>query len=946
MPLIVWVIGGVLLGAMLESGFFGAVVGGLIAWLFHRSQTQQRLIQQLQERLKALRAVQPEAVPTSAAEGEATPRTQAAPSLTPIVASAAVSAEASAAPTIDGTGLSETAPTLAQSADLAAHVASLQEPATVIAPPTRVAPGSAAHPVASAAQARSPNLFDRARAWLMGGNTIAKAGIGILFIGLAFLAKYASDQALLPVEFRLAGIGAVALALLTLGWRQRLARPAFGQALQGGAVAVLYLTLFASFRFYGVLAAGPVFALMVVVAALAAALAVRQEARSLAVIGALGGFATPLLVSSGGGAIAGLFAYYLVLDLGIAAVAWFRNWRLLNAIGALFTFSVASAWGMWKYDPSQYAMAQGFLIAYFLLFTAVLLMPARGLTGPGAPTAPRTDSWINGGLLFGVPTVSFVLQHGLVRDLPFGTALSALALAAFYVGLGWRLRRHPALSTLFEAMLAIATVFISLVIPFALDANHTGGAWALEGAGLLWLGWRQQRRIPRLFGYLLMLLAGATLLVARDVNLPPGNVFNAWAFNALLLALGAMAGAYFVHRGVSAAPELQQEASAEAVLMAWGLLWALGAAGAQISLFVTRDQSITAWLAALSVIGGGLLVGSLRLRWRNLALPLIGLAPALLWLSLCALVLTGHPAEQGGWWAWPLALTLQWQVLRRVAGDWPRGARHAVHAIGPCVLAILGANGGASLTGHWGDSHTAWPWLGALAVPALLLLALPHARVTQRWPVRAEPQAYLFSAGSVLAVSLLLWTLLANQFSTGDARPLPHLPLLNPLDLGVAAALLAVWRWRAHPVIVQRLTRLGHGPTALQAAIGFVWINAMLLRGFHHWAKVPYRWEAWADSLAVQTGVTLLWSVTALALMWASARRLQRTPWMVGAALLAAVVAKLLLVDLSGSGTVTRIVSFIGVGLLMLVIAYVAPLPANATSTSNANSNEPDREAT
>jgi uncharacterized membrane protein len=49
---------------------------------------------------------------------------------------------------------------------------------------------------------------------------------------------------------------------------------------------------------------------------------------------------------------------------------------------------------------------------------------------------------------------------------------------------------------------------------------------------------------------------------------------------------------------------------------------------------------------------------------------------------------------------------------------------------------------------------------------------------------------------------------------------------------------------------------------------------------------------------------------------------------MVGAALLAAVVLKLLLVDLSGTGTLTRIVSFIGVGVLMLVIGYVAPLPA------------------
>ena len=102
----------------------------------------------------------------------------------------------------------------------------------------------------------------------------------------------------------------------------------------------------------------------------------------------------------------------------------------------------------------------------------------------------------------------------------------------------------------------------------------------------------------------------------------------------------------------------------------------------------------------------------------------------------------------------------------------------------------------------------------------------------------------------------------------------------------------------------------------------------MLVRAFHHWGGVPLRIAAWSESLPVQTGLTLLWTSTALALMWLAARRALRVPWLAGAALLGLVVLKLLLVDLSGSGTVTRIVSFIGVGVLMLVIGYVAPLPA------------------
>jgi uncharacterized membrane protein len=110
----------------------------------------------------------------------------------------------------------------------------------------------------------------------------------------------------------------------------------------------------------------------------------------------------------------------------------------------------------------------------------------------------------------------------------------------------------------------------------------------------------------------------------------------------------------------------------------------------------------------------------------------------------------------------------------------------------------------------------------------------------------------------------------------------------------------------------------------------------MLVRAFHHLADVPLRFSAWNASLPVQTGLTLLWTTTALPLMWWGARRGQRAPWMVGAVLLGAVVLKLLFVDLSASGTVMRIVSFIGAGVLMLVIGYVAPLPSKGAAHAKA----------
>jgi uncharacterized membrane protein len=880
---VIWIV--VLLGAVLGGALadepFGAVGGALIAWLWMQQRRQGARIAALEQALK----------------GEAAPA--AVPAETPV--------SVAAAPTVvEPEAIAEPTPALAAAAE-----AELTAPLPT--PPS------------------GPSLFDRARAWLFGGNTIAKAGIGILFVGLAFLAKYASEQIELPVELRLAGIGAVAIVLLVLGWRLRHGRPGYAQALQGGAVAVLYLTLFVGFKFYGVLSVGPVFALMVVVAALSAALAVLQNAQALAVIGVLGGFATPLLVSTGSGNQVALFAYYLVLDLGIAAVAWFRTWRVLNVIGFAFTFCVATAWGVWSYNPEHYASSQGFLIAFFMLFNAVLLMPARRLLA-GSGDAPGHERWVNGSLLFGLPVVSFALQHGLVRHLPYGTAVSALVLAAFYVLMATRLKRHPQLAVTFDASIAIAVVFLTLVIPFALDARSTAGAWALEGAGLVWLGLRQGRRLPRAFGYALLLLASGALVLATVFHGAPTAIFNALFMNALLVAAGALAAAYVVQRpAAQAVLPLPGERIAEPLLIGLGLVWLLVAVAFQVDQFVVAPYELSGWLVGLSAVALLLTALSRRLAWPRLALPLMGFAPLLAWAVAASSGMLASPASGGGWWAWPLALATQAVVLWFAAPGWHALAQRLVHTLGALVLAALGALQGRAITAEWGDAASAWPWLGWFALPALLLFLLPRPALAARWPVSAAPTAYQGLAGAVLAAGLLLWALLANLLSNGSAQPLPHVPLLNPLDLGIAAALLAAVRWfRSEAAQGVREAVGPQVPLALLGGCGFVWLNAMLVRGFHHFGGVPYRFDAWTRSLPVQTGITLLWTATALVLMWLSAKRALRLPWMLGAALLAAVVLKLLLVDLSASGTVTRIVSFIGVGVLMLVIAYVAPLPSGS----------------
>ncbi|HSD61256.1 MAG TPA: DUF2339 domain-containing protein, partial [Burkholderiales bacterium] len=225
---------------------------------------------------------------------------------------------------------------------------------------------------------------------------------------------------------------------------------------------------------------------------------------------------------------------------------------------------------------------------------------------------------------------------------------------------------------------------------------------------------------------------------------------------------------------------------------------------------------------------------------------------------------------------------------------------------------------------------------GSWAAAAGALLAVAYLALIGRdagpgWPVRRHFSLYAGHGAAPVAAALLAWTLYVNFTEDGSAAPLPYLPLLNPLDLMLAAAFLALAGWALSAKRKHGLQPLAAMPwSTLYVALGapaFVWINGIVLRSLHHYAEVPFRLQAMLHSTLVQAAFSLLWTVTALALMYIAAQRALRELWLAGAGLLAVVVVKLFTVDIAHVGGVPRIVSFIGVAVLMLVIGYLAPLP-------------------
>ena len=199
-------------------------------------------------------------------------------------------------------------------------------------------------------------------AWFLRGNPLLKTGIVVLFLGLAFLLRYASERVHVPVELRYLTVAGAGLAAVVGGWKLQSRKREYGLVLQGFGVAVMYLTALAALKLHPLLPVSVVFGLMVAMVVLMAWLAVRQNAQIMAQVALIGGMAAPLLTSDGSGNYLVLFSYLALLNAGVAAIAWFKAWRPLNLTGFVATFAIAALWGMRSYTPQHFSTTEPFLI--------------------------------------------------------------------------------------------------------------------------------------------------------------------------------------------------------------------------------------------------------------------------------------------------------------------------------------------------------------------------------------------------------------------------------------------------------------------------------------------------------------------------------------------------------------------------------------------------------
>jgi uncharacterized membrane protein len=580
------------------------------------------------------------------------------------------------------------------------------------------------------------------------------------------------------------------------------------------------------------------------------------------------------------------------------------------------------------YNSQLLASTEPFLILFFLFYVAIAVL--FSLRQP-----LQLRGYVDGTLVLGTPMAAFGYQSGMLHHRPTALAASAVVVGAFYFGLAWLLhrQRRNTQRLLVEAFVALGVVFLTVATPLALSGTATGVTWALEGAALIWIGARQNRALPRVFGVLLQIFAA--LLQISDADgfvsgaAPPVGLYLARAVTALGAVLSAVTLSKYAER------LRPYEAVSSATLFFLGMAEWLFCGFVEIHRYAPGQYglSIALVFVALTALGSSEL--SRRTPLRLARLPALALLPGLMVFAILSVVPpVRHPFDYGGWLAWPLAFAGFYVICRRheVASDSPLA--NGLHVGSAWLLSALASWQLAWFVERYVTPHGSWPTIGWMLVPAAALLLLTRLVDRVAWPLRAHREAYVFLAGGGLALYLALWSLGTNFTLPGDPYPFAYVPLLNALDLSQALVLAVLARYW---VYLKATPSCAYGDAderplvAVLAALGFVWLNAALVRTLHRWAGVPLELDVVISSTLVQTSLSIFWTILALATMLVATRRASRPVWIAGAALLGVTILKLFVIDLSRVGTVERIVSFVGVGLLTLVIGYFSPLPPAAT---------------
>ncbi len=399
--------------------------------------------------------------------------------------------------------------------------------------------------------------FAVASTWLL------RLGVVILVMGIGFFLKYSIDQDWIKPTGRVAlailvGVGLLVGGIRLLGTLYHL----LGQGLIGGGIATLYFSIFAAVSFYNLIHPYTAFALMGLITVAAGVMAVRFDSLLISVLGIIGGYGTPVMLSTGAVNFVGLFTYVLLLGCGILGISLKKNWHLLNYLGLICTYGLFAT-SMKDYQRSEFWNVMPFLVGFFVLYSTSLFL-FNIIQRTKSTLLELIGLLLNAGIFFGAGYVLVNEAYG-----QRAVAVVTLGLTAFYAAhVYYFLVRRIADRELMLSFMGLAVFFLAVTIPLVLSREWITVSWAIQALVMLWLADKLKSEFLRqvaflLYGIVLLRFGFMDLPAQYSRALPAANValgdYLAHLTERMIVfgvPIGSMAGAYFLLRAPRASARL------------------------------------------------------------------------------------------------------------------------------------------------------------------------------------------------------------------------------------------------------------------------------------------------------------------------------------------------------------------------------------------------------
>ena len=775
-------------------------------------------------------------------------------------------------------------------------------------------------PVTSSNNDERQSIFGHFFSWLVKGNPLAKIGILLLFLGVAYLLNYTVQNDIISPQIRLLLSAMGCLALLGTGWWLRKKKELFGLILQGGAIGCLYITIFAAFKLYTMLPYSMAFVFMLLICAASIMLALLQRTISLAILASVGGYLAPILLSTGGGSHIILFSYYLMLSGAILIISLWQAWRPLNLVGMFMTYAVAVLWGLNNYQPEYYLSCQLFIIANLIIFNVLTQLFAIRFDHSKQLVVDNT-------LLFAPPFISIALQYYISDSIGLLSAFVSLLLGCLYLiaGLQIHKRYKGAGKSMVLGNIIIGTGFITLAIPLALTFEWTSIIWSMEGLLILWFGLRQNQQKMTFTGSLLIVISALTLL--SDYPYLYWSRSSTYMVPILLVACFCAGGLFHSSRK----KENYFDALSYGFLVLGLTVWAC---------WIPIFTDILSWSGeSESFIIMALVVISVWF-WRSYAIkinwvPLL-LCQSFLWLVgyyylALDFIYDENPMGRGeGSLIWPVILGSSILFVihaYKVRNVWMQRILHGANFW--LILAFIATqvNWFVEIL-PWGMQELGYFfYVMAITLTTLVLYWLQQSKLA---PMRRHGLIYWYSFLPVIVVLIIL-SYCAN-LEDGKLAFWSYVPLINPLDEAGLFSIAAILLMRKG--FAQKLKKVTEydlwiirGLMITTVTLSAFWFNGILIRATADFADLNWNYYVLYDSRLIQTVLSISWALAALACMIIATVQKNRVWWFCGVGIFACVIAKLFLIDIYGQDGISRAISFIVVALLILVVGYFSPLP-------------------